>query len=333
MRYGYKASAEQFGPRELLDFAVLAEQRGPRLGRRVGPLPAVAPHRRACAGVVRVARRGRRDATERAMLGTSVLTPTMRYHPSIVAQAFGTLGCLAPGRVFLGVGTGEAMNETPATGERVARRARNGACAWPRRSADPPALDRGARRLRRRVLPHATGDDLRPARAAGADLRRGVGPARGEARRPRRRRLHLHERQVAGALRASCSTPCRRAPRPPAATRRTIERMIEIKVSYDPDPRPPSERATGGRRWRSPRTRRRASTTRSRWSGWPTPHADRAHTRFIVSADPDEVVDRIAPYVDLGFTDLVFHGPGADQPRFIDLFSRDVLPRLRERWG
>src|SRR5215204_6929912 len=55
-------------------------------------------------------------ATERAALGTSVLTPTLRYHPSVVAQAFATLGCLTPGRVFLGVGTGEAMNETPVTG-------------------------------------------------------------------------------------------------------------------------------------------------------------------------------------------------------------------------
>ena len=39
----------------------------------------------------------------------------MRYHPSVIAQAFGTLACLNPGRVFLGVGTGEALNETPAT--------------------------------------------------------------------------------------------------------------------------------------------------------------------------------------------------------------------------
>src|SRR5205823_5085855 len=44
------------------------------------------------------------------------LTPTMRYQPSVVAQAFATLACLSPRRVFLGVGTGEAMNETPATG-------------------------------------------------------------------------------------------------------------------------------------------------------------------------------------------------------------------------
>ena len=60
---------------------------------------------------------------------------------------------------------------------------------------------------------------------------------------------------------------------------------------------------------------------------------DRAHTRFIVSDDPDEVVERIAPYVDLGFRHLVFHAPGHDQPRFLDAFCKDVLPKLRERFG
>ena len=53
---------------------------------------------------------------------------------------------------------------------------------------------------------------------------------------------------------------------------------------------------------------------------------DRAHTRFIVSDDPEEVVDRIAPYVDVGFNHLVFHGPGADQERFLRGFCSDVLP-------
>ncbi len=45
-----------------------------------------------------------------------MLTPTFRYHPSIVAQAFATLGALFPGRVALGVGTGESLNEVPASG-------------------------------------------------------------------------------------------------------------------------------------------------------------------------------------------------------------------------
>lgn len=52
--------------------------------------------------------------TERMILGTGVTCPTYRYHPSVVAEAFATLAILAPGRVFLGVGTGEALNEQAA---------------------------------------------------------------------------------------------------------------------------------------------------------------------------------------------------------------------------
>ena len=116
MRIGYKASAEQFGPPELLDYAVQAERGRLRDRRRLRPLPAVAPPRRPLAGRAALARRGDAGARARATLGTSVLTPTLRYEPAVVAQAFATLGMLAPGRVFLGVGTGEAMNETPVTG-------------------------------------------------------------------------------------------------------------------------------------------------------------------------------------------------------------------------
>lgn len=60
-------------------------------------------------------------------------------------------------------------------------------------------------------------------------------------------------------------------------------------------------------------------------------NADRAHTRFTVSDDPADVVDRIGTYLDLGFTDLVLHGPGGDQHRFLEQFAADVLPGLRER--
>jgi coenzyme F420-dependent glucose-6-phosphate dehydrogenase len=57
--------------------------------------------------------------------------------------------------------------------------------------------------------------------------------------------------------------------------------------------------------------------------------ADRAAGRWIVSTDPDEHVDQIRPYLELGFTHLIFHAPGTDQRRFLDLYSRDILPRLR----
>jgi coenzyme F420-dependent glucose-6-phosphate dehydrogenase len=60
---------------------------------------------------------------------------------------------------------------------------------------------------------------------------------------------------------------------------------------------------------------------------------DRAHTRFIVSNDPDEVVEKIAPYVQVGFSHLIFHGPGNDQERFLRGFCTDVLPKLHDRFG
>src|SRR6201996_3991785 len=115
MRYGYKASAEQFGPRQLLDYSALAAELG--LGtvavsdhfqpwrHNGGHAPAVLPWLGAAAA-----------APSSIYLRTRVLPPTTPFHSAIVAQAFATLGCLAPGRVFLGVGTGEAMNETPITG-------------------------------------------------------------------------------------------------------------------------------------------------------------------------------------------------------------------------
>src|ERR671934_1440085 len=115
LNLGYKASAEQFGPRELLEFSVQAE----RLGlESVAVSDHFQPWRHhgghGPASLTWLGAIGER--TGRALLGTSVLTPTLRYHPSVVAQAFATLACLNPGRVFLGVGTGESMNETPATG-------------------------------------------------------------------------------------------------------------------------------------------------------------------------------------------------------------------------
>ena len=119
IKLGYKASAEQFGPSELLDFACLAEAVGfdsVFVSDHFQPwrhTDGHAPFSFAWLGAL-----GAR--TSRIVIGTSVLTPTFRYHPSIVAQAFGTLGAMFPGRVILGVGTGESLNEVPATGHAMA---------------------------------------------------------------------------------------------------------------------------------------------------------------------------------------------------------------------
>src|ERR1700723_4548288 len=115
LKLGYKASAEQFTPSKLLEFSCLAEQVGFdsvfvsdhfQPWRHTG---GHAPFSFAWLGAL-----GAR--TSRVVIGTSVMTPTFRYHPSVVAQAFGTLGAMFPGRVVLGVGTGESLNEVPSTG-------------------------------------------------------------------------------------------------------------------------------------------------------------------------------------------------------------------------
>ena len=104
LRLGYKASAEQFGPADLLRFAVEAEQQGfdsvfisdhlQPFWHTGGHAPAAIPWLSALGA-----------STSSIVIGTSVLTPTFRYHPGMVAQAFATLGCLFPGRVVLGVGS------------------------------------------------------------------------------------------------------------------------------------------------------------------------------------------------------------------------------------
>jgi coenzyme F420-dependent glucose-6-phosphate dehydrogenase len=61
--------------------------------------------------------------------------------------------------------------------------------------------------------------------------------------------------------------------------------------------------------------------------------AERAAKRWIVSTDPDEHVEKIRPYVEMGFRHLVFHAPGSDQARFLNLYADQVLPRLRAAFG
>jgi G6PDH family F420-dependent oxidoreductase len=110
LEIGYKLSSEEFGPRELVEQAVLAERAGfsfalisdhfhPWVDRQ-GQSPFVW-------GVLGAIAR----ATTTLRVGTAVTCPTIRLHPAIVAQAAATAAGLMPGRFFLGVGTGENLNE------------------------------------------------------------------------------------------------------------------------------------------------------------------------------------------------------------------------------
>lgn len=328
IRIGYKASAEQFGPRELLDFSVEAEKTGLDIvavsdhfqpWRHEG---GHAPNALVWLGALA-------QATERVVMGTSVLTPTLRYEPSIIAQAFGTLGALAPGRVFLGVGTGESLNETPATGGEFP-----GAKERRRRLAEGVKL---IEQLWREERVDFEGEYYETQRATIYDKPEQPVPIFIAASGPLAAKLAGRrgdgfistsgkDPQLYRDLMANLAEGAEKAERDPNA----IRKLIEIKVSYDRDYDDAFESC---KIWSA------LGLSHEQKAGIDDPiemervadeNADKAHNRFIVSSNPDEVIEAIMPYVDLGFEDLVLHAPGHDQKRFLDQFAADVLPALRE---
>ena len=332
LKLGYKASAEQFGPRQLLDFAVEAEQQGfdsVWISDHFQPWRHTDGH--APFAFSWLAAVGER--TSRVALGTSVLTPTFRYHPAVVAQAFGTLGVLYPDRMILGVGSGESLNEVAVSG-----------IEW------PPAKERLARlREAVQVIKRLWTEDMvtfdgeyyhtrnatiydKPERpvpiyigAGGPVAAKFVGRAGDGFICTSGKGDELYRDQLLPAV-AEGAAAAHRDPE-------SIEHMIEVKVSFDTD----RERAMADTRiWAalalSAEDKVSIHDAREMEKKAETV-ADQAHRRWIVSTDPEEHVEKIGHYIELGFTHLVFHAPGNDQSRFMRLYSKEILPRLRQRWG
>jgi coenzyme F420-dependent glucose-6-phosphate dehydrogenase len=330
VKFGYKASAEQFGPRELLDYSVLAEDVGfdsVFVSDHLQPWRHDGGH--APNALTWLGALGAR--TERIVIGTSVLTPTFRYHPAVVAQAFATLGCLFPERVVLGVGSGESMNEVPLGTE------------W------PEAKERFAR-LREAVSLIRTlwaeervsfeGTYYRTEKATIYDRPEHAVPLYIAASGPAATRFAGREGD--GYITTSGKAPSLYTDTLLPAVREGVEKVgrsmsdldlqIEVKVSFDPD----AQRALQDCRYwgalaLSPDEKTGVEDPIEMQRLADALPIERASSRFIVSTDPDEHVEAIRKYVDLGFTHLVFHAPGPDQERFLRLYGEDILPRLRKR--
>jgi coenzyme F420-dependent glucose-6-phosphate dehydrogenase len=244
--------------------------------------------------------------TSRVVMGTSVLTPTFRYHPSIVAQAFGTMGAMFPGRVVLGIGTGEGLNEVPSTGQ-----------PW------PEFKERFARLRESVTLIRALWTQERVSF---------------EGLYYKTEKATIYDRPdtpvpiyvaAAGALVARYAG--RSASEDPS---RSYDRMIEVKVSFDTDKVRALEDT---RHWAAlaltPEEKMTVEDPVEMQRLADALPLERAASRWIVSSDADEHVERIGYYVSLGFRNLVFHAPGPDQSRFLKLYGEHVLPRLRKRFG
>ncbi|HEY5320668.1 MAG TPA: glucose-6-phosphate dehydrogenase (coenzyme-F420) [Galbitalea sp.] len=334
LKLGYKASAEQFDPRELVEIAVAAEAHGMEsvaVSDHFQPWRHEGGH--APFSLAWMAAVGERTKT--VQIGTSVLTPTFRYNPAVIAQAFATMGCLYPGRIMLGVGTGEALNEI-ATGFRGA-----GEQDWPDFKERFARLREAVRLMRQlwtedRVdfegefySTHGASIYDRPetpipvyVAAGGPVVARYAGREGDGFICTSGKGMDLYTEQLIPAV----AEGAEKAGRPSDA----IDRMIEIKLSYDTS----YETALENTRFWAPL----ALSKEQKHDITDPLEMERAAdalpieqiaSRWIVGSDPDLVVADIGKYVDAGLNHLVFHGPGQDQRRFLELFERDLAPRLR----
>ena len=334
LKLGYKASAEQFDPRELVEIAVAAEQHGMEsvaVSDHFQPWRHTGGH--APFSLTWMAAVGER--TTAIQIGTSVMTPTFRYNPAVIAQAFATMGCLYPGRIMLGVGTGEALNEV-ATGFRGA-----GAQDWPEFKERFARLREAVTLMRQlwaedRVdfageyySTHGASIYDRPdvpvpvyIAAGGPVVARYAGRAGDGFICTSGKGMELYTEQLIPAVAEGAEKVGRSVD--------AIDHMIEIKLSYDTS----YDTALDNTRFWSP-----LSLSKEQKHDITDPiemetaadalPIETIASRWIVGADPDEVVAAIKPYVDAGMNHLVFHAPGHDQRRFLELFERDLAPRLR----
>jgi F420-dependent hydroxymycolic acid dehydrogenase len=112
---GFMLPHEQFRAPQLVELGIAAEQAGFDLLATSDHLqPWQANEGHSGAAWATLAAIGQR--TRRVWMGPTVTCPTFRYNPAVVAEAFATLSLLAPGRIFLGIGSGEALNEQAAIG-------------------------------------------------------------------------------------------------------------------------------------------------------------------------------------------------------------------------
>jgi len=330
LKLGYKASAEQFDPRELVEIAVAAEAHGMEsvaVSDHFQPWRHEGGH--APFSLTWMAAVGERTKT--IQIGTSVMTPTFRYNPAVIAQAFASMGVMYPGRIMLGVGTGEALNEvaTGWTGE------------WPEFKERFARLRESIDLMRQLWTQDRVNFDGeyyktvdasiydRPETpipvyiaAGGPVVARYAGRAGDGFICTSGKGMTLYTDELIPAVKEGAEKAER--------SYEGIDRMIEIKLSYDTDPKVALENT---RFWAplalGKEQKHDITDPIEMEKAADALPIEQIASRWIVGSDPDEVVAGVKQYVDAGFTHLVFHAPGHDQRRFLELFERDLAPRLR----
>ena len=325
---GYAAMLEQFHPREAVELTVHAERRGFSGVMAADHFQPWVPQQGQSAFVWNVlAAIGERT---RGDLGPGVTAPTFRWHPAMVAQASATLSAMYPGRHWLGLGSGEALNEHvvghywPEAPERInrmfeaieiIRKLFTGSLAGKdvKHAGEFYRLESTRLWTMPEVPPEilvATAGPITARRAGrSADGLITVGA-------PVEKIVGLFERFDAGA---------REVGKDPSA----MPKVLQLHLSWAPTDEEAlanamTEWPNGGMKF--PKADIRSPFDFAQIAKLVRP--EDFEGRIVISADPDRHRAEIQKFVDLGFDRIYLHNVGRNQREWIDVFAADVLPTI-----
>jgi coenzyme F420-dependent glucose-6-phosphate dehydrogenase len=317
---GYALSSEEHGPRDLVRNARLAEEAGftfALISDHFHPWIERHPHSPFVWGVLGAIA----EATDRLVVGTGVTCPTMRIHPAIVAHAAATAADLMPGRFFLGLGTGENLNEHILGG------------AWPEWDVRAEMLEEAVEVIRALWGGETTShrgrhyrvqnarlftlpESLPPIRVAASGPRMAAVAARlGDgliATAPDRALLKAFDDAGGNGPRIGQLTVCWASTA--KAARRTAHEWwptaaFHGEVSQElPNPSQFTQLAEGVTE-------------------------DQVAEAIVCGPDPDRHLEKIEEFVTAGFDHVYLHQVGPDQEGFIEWAEREILPQVGAKKG
>lgn len=325
-KIGYAAMLEQFGPQEVVGYSVEAEGHGFSGVMAADHFQPWVPQQGEAAFVWNVMTAiGERTKGD---VGPGVTCPSFRMHPAIIAQASATLAAMYPGRHWLGLGSGEALNEHivagywPETPERIARMFEaieiiKKLFASPDKDVKHEGKFFKLESTRLWTMP----DQPPPIYIATA------GPVTAK-----KTGLHADGLITVGApesklemIRAKCEEGCREAGKDPADFRY----ILQLHLSWAPTDEEAMANAmtewpNGGMKF--PKQDIRSPLDFEQMAKLVRP--EDFEGRMLISSDPDAHRAQIQRFLDLGFDQIYLHNVGRNQSEWIDVFGREVLPKL-----